>query len=160
MGNIVPRAGREPTSLAFRASVLPSHHVGSLMSPLYLRLTVFVDLCLRGQCSLLHAFPWNYKSFHADNYKHTGNGLTYIHLQGTFTNHTAHNLYRIMVMATSVTGVPKMGNILHRAGLESAYLVSHWQASVLPIHHIGSLTSLLYPHSPLCLSGQCRLLQY
>ena len=35
MGNIVPRAGLEPTSLVFQASVPPLHHVGSLMSPLY-----------------------------------------------------------------------------------------------------------------------------
>ena len=28
MGNTVPRAGFKPTSLAFRASVLPLHHVG------------------------------------------------------------------------------------------------------------------------------------
>ena len=28
MGNIVPRVGLEPASLAFRASVLPLHHVG------------------------------------------------------------------------------------------------------------------------------------
>ena len=28
MGNIVPRAGNEPTSLAFYASVLPLHHIG------------------------------------------------------------------------------------------------------------------------------------
>ena len=35
MGNIVPRMAVEPTSMALRASVLPLHHVGSLMSPLY-----------------------------------------------------------------------------------------------------------------------------
>ena len=28
MGNIVPRAGLEPTPLAFWASVLPLHHIG------------------------------------------------------------------------------------------------------------------------------------
>ena len=33
MGNIVPRVEIEPTSLAFRASVLPLRDVGSLMSP-------------------------------------------------------------------------------------------------------------------------------
>ena len=32
MGNIVPRAGIELTSLAFQTSVLQLHHVGSLMS--------------------------------------------------------------------------------------------------------------------------------
>ena len=34
MANIVPRVGIELTSLAFQASVLPLHHVESLMSPL------------------------------------------------------------------------------------------------------------------------------
>ena len=33
MGNIVPRVGLEPTSLPFRASVLPLQEVGSLMTP-------------------------------------------------------------------------------------------------------------------------------
>ena len=47
MGKIVPRVELEPTSLASRASVLPLHHVGSLMSPLYPRPPVYVDLCLR-----------------------------------------------------------------------------------------------------------------
>ena len=35
MGNTMPGAGLEPTSLAFWASVLPLHHIGSQMSPLY-----------------------------------------------------------------------------------------------------------------------------
>ena len=35
MGNIVPRAGLKPTSLAFWASVLPLHYIHLLMSPLY-----------------------------------------------------------------------------------------------------------------------------
>ena len=34
MENTVPRAGIKTTSMAFRASVLPLHHVGSMMSPL------------------------------------------------------------------------------------------------------------------------------
>ena len=44
MGNIVPRA--------FWASVLPLHHIGTLMSPLYPRLPVYAAPCLRGQCRL------------------------------------------------------------------------------------------------------------
>ena len=40
MGNIVNRAGLEPTFLASWASVLPFHYVDSLMSPLYPRLPV------------------------------------------------------------------------------------------------------------------------
>ena len=35
IGNTIPRAGLEPTSLTFQASVLPQHHLSSLMSPLY-----------------------------------------------------------------------------------------------------------------------------
>ena len=46
--NTMPRAGFEPTSLAFRASVLPLHNMGSLMSP------VCAAPCLRGKCRLLH----------------------------------------------------------------------------------------------------------
>ena len=53
IGNIVPRAGLGPTSLAFGASVKPLHHVGSLMSPQYPYPLVYMALCLRGQCRLL-----------------------------------------------------------------------------------------------------------
>ena len=35
MGNTVPRVGFEPTPLAFWASVLPLHQVGSLTPQLY-----------------------------------------------------------------------------------------------------------------------------
>ena len=58
MGNTVHRAGFEPTSLELWPSVLPLHHVSSLMSLPYLRAPVYVALCLRGQCRLLH-FPAN-----------------------------------------------------------------------------------------------------
>ena len=47
MGNTVPRTGVEPTSLAFWASMLPLHHRGSLMSPLYPRPPVCATACLR-----------------------------------------------------------------------------------------------------------------
>ena len=76
MENTVPRAGLKPRSLAFWASVLPSHHVGSLMSPLYPRPHVYVALCLRGQCRPLLSSPWNCKSFNAYKYIHAGNYLT------------------------------------------------------------------------------------
>ena len=59
MGNIVPRAGIEPTSLALRASVLSLHDVGSLMSPLYSHLPVYAVPCLRGQCRLYTIMCWN-----------------------------------------------------------------------------------------------------
>ena len=53
MGNIVPRVGMDLTSLAFQASVLPFHHVGSLMSPLYPHPPLYVAPCLRGHWRLL-----------------------------------------------------------------------------------------------------------
>ena len=57
MGNNVTRAGIEPTSLAFRASVLSLHHIGSLMSALYPCPPVYVALCFRGQYTLLRLPP-------------------------------------------------------------------------------------------------------
>ena len=139
MGNIVPRARIEPTSLAFQVSVQLLHHVGSLMSPLYLRLPVYADQRSAQSTTLISLF-------NADNYIHTGNGLTYTHTQDRFNNHTACSLYRIMVTATSVMCVIKMGNIVPRARLEPTSLAS--RASVLPLHHIGSPMSLLYPRVP------------
>ena len=54
MGNIVPRVEFEPTSLAFRTTVLPFHHVSSLKWPLYPWPPVYAATCLRGHCRLLH----------------------------------------------------------------------------------------------------------
>ena len=115
MGDIVRRTGLKPTSLAFWAIVIPLHHVGSVMSPLYLYLLVHAAPCLRGQFRLLNSSPWNCKSFNAYNYVHTGKGLAhmyvlmnilfyqqtnkYIHTQGMFDNHTVFSLYRILVIA-------------------------------------------------------------
>ena len=65
MGNIVPRVGIEPTSLAFEASILPLHNMGSLMSPQYPHLPFYAGPCLRGQCSLRHLSPCNCKPFNA-----------------------------------------------------------------------------------------------
>ena len=79
----------------------------------------------------------------------------HMHTQGRLNNHAARSLYRIMVMATSVVDMTKMGNMVPRAGTEPASLAL--QASVLQ-HHIGSLRSQLYPHLPVyaapCLRGQ------
>ena len=55
MGNIVPRAGIDPVSLEYQASVLTLYHIGSLLSPLYPRPPVYAADCLRGQCRLLHS---------------------------------------------------------------------------------------------------------
>ena len=49
MGNIVPRAHIKTRSLAFRASVLPFQHIGSLMSPLYPH-------------PLVYATPWSWQT--------------------------------------------------------------------------------------------------
>ena len=68
----------------------------------------------------------------------------HIHTQDRFNNHTMHSLFRIMVRETSVVDVTKMGNTVPRVGLKPAYLA--FQASVLPLHHIGFLPSLLYLH--------------
>ena len=56
MKNTVPRAGIEPASLTFQASVLPLHNVGSLMSPQYSHLPVYAVPFLRGQRGLLQYY--------------------------------------------------------------------------------------------------------
>ena len=54
------------------------------MSPLYPHLSIYVALCLSGQCRLVHSSPWNGKPikwpFNAYNYIDAGNALTYIHI--------------------------------------------------------------------------------
>ena len=77
MGNSAPREEIKSTSLAFRASMLPLHHVGSLMSPIYPCLPVYAAPRLRGQCILLHA-SMNCKPFNTYNYINTGSYFTYI----------------------------------------------------------------------------------
>ena len=111
MGHTVPRTGIEPTSVAFRASVL-TITPGRIPDIT----TTTASTGLRGQCILLPSSPWNCKYFNAYNYRHTGIGLTYTS-QGRFNNHTAHSVYRIMLLATSVMSVMKMG--MPRAGIES-----------------------------------------
>ena len=58
---------------------------------------------------------------------------------------------------TTVMGVLNIGNILPRVRIKPAF----W-AIVLPLHHIDSPMSPLYPGLPVnaapCLRGQCRLL--
>ena len=81
-------------------------------------------------------------------------------VDSTVNNHTIRNLYKIMVMATSVVGVMKMGNIVLRARLKPTHLA--FPTSVLPLLHVGSLTSPLFPRPPPyaapCIRGQYRLL--
>ena len=100
IGNIVPRAGIEPTPRAFQASVLRYHHIGIVVTSG--SLTVYGAHCLRGQFTVM-----NCKSFIAYSYIHTDNGLMHPR-QERFNNHSVHSLYGIMVMVTSVVGVIKM----------------------------------------------------
>ena len=58
MVNIVPRAGIKPTSLAFQASALPLHYIGSLMASPYPNPPVYAAPCLRSQCRLQHILAW------------------------------------------------------------------------------------------------------
>ena len=120
MGNIVPRAGIKPTSLAFQVSVLPSHHVGSMTPPCP---PVYAAPCFRGQCRLLHSSPWS------------------------VLMHTARSLHRIQLTETSVVSEMKMGNIVQTTHLSdpscqitaitaiSSDNVQHVIISVLILNH-------------------------
>ena len=146
----------KPTSLAYWASVLPLHHIGSLMSP---HTPVYVALCLRGQSRLLHLSPWNCKSPNAYNYIDTGNGFTYTSI-GQVQQPYSVQLVKDLGHSASLVGVTKMGNIVLRVGIEHICLA--FRACVLPLHHVGSLMSLLYPCPPVYVAlwfrGQCTLL--
>ena len=94
----------ESTSLAFQMSVLPLHHVGALMSPLASEDSGYHLTCLPGIISLLML-----------TLTYTQAMASYVCTQGRFNNHTAHSLYRIMVMGISVVGMMKMGNVVPTA---------------------------------------------
>ena len=88
--------------------------------------------------------------------------ITYIqavtsHTQGTFNNHATPRSYRILVMATSVMGVMKMGNIVPTAGIEPTSLA--FRASVLTItpHRIPDVTTIPTPTYLCSVRGQCSL---
>ena len=122
IGTTMPRAGFEPTSLTFRASVLPLHHVGSLISPLFPCLPVYVALGFRGQCRLLHSSPWNRKSFNAYNYIHTGNAamvlgstaIQHVACAGSWSWHQCHGCDKNgkycaqSGIRTQISGIPSM----------------------------------------------------
>ena len=78
---IVPRVGNEHAFLAFWASVLPIHHIGSLMSPINPCLPVYAASCLRVLCRLLHSSSESLNSLYAYNYIHTGNDLSYTYTE-------------------------------------------------------------------------------
>lgn len=50
VGKIVPRVGSEPTPLAFQVTVIPLHHICSLISQVYPRLPAYIAPWLRGVC--------------------------------------------------------------------------------------------------------------
>ena len=146
IGNIVPRVGPEPTFLAFRASVLPLHHIGSLMSPLYPFPPVYAALCLRGRCRLLDSSPWNWNRHLLLTITYIYTGL-HIHKQGRFNNHIAHSFTGSLswkpvssVMATSVMGVMKIGKIVARARLKTMSL-AFW-ASVCRLPDVNTVSTL------------------
>ena len=143
MGNIVPRAGFELTSLAFWTSVLPLHHTGSLISPIYPRLPIYAAPCLRDQCRLLHSFPFNCKSFNAYNYIYSGNDLLCTYMDGVGST----TIQLITCIGSwswqPVSWVWWKWEILCLEW-ESNPHVAFW-SSVLSLHHIGSLISRLYP---------------
>ena len=45
-----------------------------------------------------------------------------LHTQNRFNNHTVHSLYRIVITATSLVGMMKMGNIVARVGIKPTSL--------------------------------------
>ena len=78
----------------------------------------------------------------------------HIHTQDRFNNITAHSLYRILVMATSLVGVMKMGNIVPKTGIDATPLA--FQDIVLTItpSRLPDVTTL---PTPTCLC--CSLLE-
>ena len=75
--NIAHRAGIEPTSLAFRASVVT---ISPPSLPLYPRLLVYAAHCVKGVCkttAICMCIHMNMKSSFPKRFKHiTKNGLT------------------------------------------------------------------------------------
>ena len=146
MTHIVPTAGIIPTSLAFWASVLPYHHIGSLMSLLYPHNThlsmQFLALKVSGD---YYTYPPGIVHILMLTITYIQVIALHIHTQDRFNNHTLHSLYRIMVMATNDVGVMKMGNSVSRAGIKPISLV-FW-AMVLPFtqHRLPDVTSIPMP---------------
>ena len=75
MTNILPRAGFEPTLLAFWASVLD--HLGSLMPPPYSCLPVYV-------------VPSNFFNTYINTHTYWQFDLTYTITLGRYNNHRVH----------------------------------------------------------------------
>ena len=105
-------------------------------------------------------------------YLATSNLVRYLDVYGTLYfrvgTHLCSDEIQLLIIHQSFTrpqacvvGVTKRENIVPRVGLEPTSLA--FQASVLPIHHVGFLMSSLYQRRPVCeapcLRGQFRLLQ-
>ena len=69
MGNTVSRVGLEPTYLAFQASVLPFHCIGSLLSPLYPRPPVCVWLLVSEVSADYYTRPLGFVSLQLHTYR-------------------------------------------------------------------------------------------
>ena len=61
----------------------------------------------------------------------------HIDTQDMFNSHTAHGFLKDAGHGTSVVGVMQTGNTVSSVELEPTYLA--FRASVLPLHHVGSL---------------------
>ena len=89
--------------------------------------TIPTPVCV-AQCRLLHSRPPGIVSLLILT-------ITYIPALALQQPYSMRSLYRILVTATSVMGVMKMGNIVPRAGLEPTSLA--FRVSVLQFHHVG-----------------------
>ena len=144
MGNIVPRAGPEPTSLAFRA-IAPHmlDDVTTLPTPTCLctslpQRSVWTNYtCLTVIINLLML-----------TITYTQAMVSHKHTQGRFNEHTVHSLYRILVTAPVLWLWRKWGNIVPRARLRSTSLV-FW-ASFLPLTPCRFPDVITIP-TPVCL---------
>ena len=136
MGNIVPRAWIERPPLTFQGSAL--YHYTTL-SPLSIQSMQHLASELRAEN---YTRPFGMVILCMLKITYIQAMALHIHTRGRFNNHIAHSLYRIMVTATSVVGVTKMGTTVPRMGIEPKSL-SFW-TSVLQLHDIGSLMSPLY----------------
>ena len=158
IGNIVPRAGIEPIFLAFWVNMLPFHHVGPCChhySHSYLSMQLLVS---EVRTDYYTCPPPGIVSFVMLT-------ITYIqavdlHIHTQVQQPCSTYLVQDPGHGTSVMGEMKMRNSVPRTGIKPTSLA--FLASVLPLHHIGSLMSPLYPHLPVyaapCLRDQCRLL--
>ena len=143
MWNIVHRAGIEPTSLVYRASLLPLHHISSLMSPLYPCLPDYAAHYMRGHCIPLLTHPW-IVSLSRLTITSIRVMALHIHTRARLSNYTPCSLHRILVMATSTFRWLKWEILCIQRNRTHTLT---FLVSVLPLHHIGlpDVTPLFMP---------------